>query len=85
MRVTKDILKDMVRKINRQLNASEEPCINGEWQVGSYYLDQAYGGNRLVRVCCTNGSVRDALETGYVSKKELFKAINIYRLGMRDE
>ena len=50
--------------------------------IGTYYLEGAYGGHKLVQIVNHGGGVRDVLGTGYVSKRELYRAIGAYLDGM---
>ena len=42
---------------------------------GTFYLEGAYGGHKLVQVINYGGGVRDVLYCGYVSKRELYHLI----------
>ena len=42
---------------------------------GTFYLEGAYGGHKLVQVINYGGGVRDVLRCGYVSKRELYHLI----------
>lgn len=49
---------------------------------GTFHLEGAYGGTRLVQIINYSGGVRDVFRCGYVSKRELYYAIHAYLDGM---
>lgn len=46
--------------------------------VGTYYLEGAYGGHKLVQIVNHGGGVRDVLRSGFVSKREAYHLIGAY-------
>lgn len=63
MRITDKDLEQCVTIINKRL------------RTDAYQLDQAYGGNKLIKRE-KSGGYRDQLSTGYVTKKELYLAMS---------
>ena len=73
--ITRDALTRRVEKINDMMAVFE----TGD----CYELDGAYGGWRL-EVIRLNGNVSDVLGTGYVSKRQLFEAMEHFITGMTE-
>ena len=92
-RYTMRDLEGLVDRLNRTTGAESEPYrdateaekaagFGGVGNVGTYYLMGAYGGHKLVQITNYGGGVRDVLGTGYVSKRELYRAISAYLDGI---
>jgi len=92
-RYTMRDLEGLVDRLNREVGA--EPKAHRDAteaekaagfalvsNVGTYYLMGAYGGTKLVQITNYGGGVRDVLGTGYVSKRELYRAISAYLDGI---
>ncbi len=63
MRITDKDLEQCVTIINKRL------------KTDAYQLNQAYGGNKLIKRE-NNGGFSNQLSTGYVTKKELYFAMS---------
>lgn len=79
-RVTLSRLEAIVQRINKMLDCPETPYTkidDGRYRanVGNYHLSQAYGGVALHQMCSDGGGVRDVLNLGHVSKRELEAAM----------
>ncbi len=92
-RYTMRDLEGLVDRLNREVGAEPKPYrdateaekaagFHGVGNVGTYYLMGAYGGHKLVQITNYGGGVRDVLGTGYVSKRELYRAISAYLDGI---
>ena len=92
-RYTMRDLEGLVDRLNRTTGAESEPYrdateaekaagFGGVGNVGTYYLMGAYGGHKLVQITNYGGGVRDVLGTGYVSKRELYRAVSAYLDGI---
>jgi hypothetical protein len=92
-RYTMKDLEGLVDRLNRTTGAESEPYrdateaekaagFGGVGNVGTYYLMGAYGGHKLVQITNYGGGVRDVLGTGYVSKRELYRAVSAYLDGI---
>lgn len=68
MRIVQKDLEKLVSRINQIKGHGENPAYN---RPGSFHLDFAYGGVKLVRV--SNGGGETEISTlGYSSKKDLW-------------
>jgi hypothetical protein len=92
-RYTMRDLEGLVDRLNRTTGAESEPYrdateaekeagFGGVGNIGTYYLMGAYGGHKLVQITNYGGGVRDVLGTGYVSKRELYRAVSAYLDGI---
>lgn len=83
----------LVDRLNREVGAEPKPYrdateaekaagFHGVGNIGTYYVEGAYGGHKLVQITNYSGGVRDVLGTGYVSKRELYRAIGAYLDGI---
>lgn len=81
MRVSIKDLEFLVKRIN-QVSGSPETYGQRDSlnkftaNVGHYYLDQAYGGNKLVRTDNESGGIREISSGGFITKKELYNQIH---------
>tara|TARA_R110002020_G_scaffold406189_1_gene616204 strand:- start:643 stop:945 length:303 start_codon:yes stop_codon:yes gene_type:complete len=76
-RVSMGQLKRLVERLNITKGYSVKPYEtdhNGKFtaNVGTYYVQQAYGGYRLEQICNTSGGARDISHRG--TKKEVYLA-----------
>ncbi len=94
-RITDRELDAIAARLNRMTGSPlatyvREPWVNNEGtvsyrmvaQVGNFYIDHAYGGVQLCRVCNPGGGVRDVLQSGHVPKRVLYVAAFAYIEGM---
>ena len=90
-RITHKHLDEMIRIINRRTKNAEKPYTNDENGIaqpnpGCFYLDEAYGGCKLVQMNPNGGTGEiDVLESGYVSKRELFNLMRAFDAGLQYE
>ena len=86
MRITKKQLENKVEYLNEITGNEVEPWkrIDGKniASVGTYYLDGAYGGYKLVKIVNTGGGVT-SITHGYISKRELASLIDAYISGIQ--
>jgi len=86
MRISTKDLENRVAYLNQLTNNNPEPyskkvgklCAN----IGTYYIDCAYGGCQLVQIVNNGGGVKNILHTGYTTKKDLYYNINSYIAGI---
>lgn len=92
-RYTMADLSRLVDRLNREVgaepkayrDATEEEKAAGFYAVaniGTYYLMGAYGGQKLVQITTHGGGVRDVLNVGYGSKREVYRALSAYLDGI---
>jgi hypothetical protein len=84
-RITIKDLDAIVARLNTITCNPQEPYskdINGRLRpnAGNYWIDQAYGGNKLVQIF-DDGGTRDVSNIGYASKRALFDWIDAYIKG----
>ena len=83
MRITKKQLENKVNYLNDLTGNAREPYIFGKGSnVGTYYIQGAYGGYQLQQIVNKSGGARTLLNTGYTTKKELYNNINSFLLGI---
>lgn len=88
-RVTKEHLQAVVDRINRTAGTPMDMGHRTEdgrnvAHVGHYYIDDAYGGVQLCRICNESGGVTNVLRTGHISKRELVELMHAYCYGLED-
>ena len=86
-RVTEKQLEYKVKLINQAVNAPLEPYTKNEQgqfksNIGNYHLSHAYGGVQLHKMCNDGGGVSTPLNTGYITKRELYTALNSFLTGL---
>lgn len=86
-RITQRDLDAVIKRLNNLTHSPLEPyskSITGKFtaNIGCYHLDQAYGGNKLVRMQNASGGISDVLSTGFVSKRELYNHIQSFIRGI---
>lgn len=90
-RITKAQLESLVDSINQATGSPMHAYskhggggkpIKYKANVGNYHLDSAYGGHKLVRMDNESGGIRDVLSTGFVSKRELYQAMQSFLRGL---
>ena len=69
-----------VEKLNTLLGFPAKPEYS---TVGSFSLDWAYGGVRLIRYTSENGTEMDPVGLGYGSKKETLDRIQAFTHGIQ--
>jgi hypothetical protein len=84
-RITTKDLEAIVVRLNTITCNPQEPYskdINGRLRpnAGNYWIDQAYGGNKLVQMGDDSGT-RDVSTIGYAPKRDLFDWIDAYIKG----
>lgn len=86
-KITMNNLTNLIRHLNRVTKNPEEPYTKGHdgkftANIGSYHLDAAYGGYKLVQMHSAGGGITDTLNTGFVPKRTLFNAIHLFLRGI---
>lgn len=85
MRVNKQMLENRVKYLNELTNNPIEPYTkeDGKFKanIGSYHLDSAYGGVRLVKMYNEAGAI-DPVFNEYESKRRALELIDAYILGI---
>lgn len=81
MRITQRALEISIERLNTAQGKNVKPYTRtpeGQFKanIGSYVLDQAYGGNELQRIANEDGSITVISLGGYVTKKELYYQIH---------
>jgi len=83
MSITIKDLENRVNYLNRITNSPNESYSkDNKANIGNFYLSGAYGGYQLERICNSSGGCDVVLSTGYVSKKELYYAVNNFINGI---
>lgn len=85
-RITKNELETLAKRINRAAGENVEAVSrddDGEfhWNIGTYFIDSAYGGVKLQRVTSDGGGVT-SISSGYVTKRELYKFMHAFLSGL---
>ena len=85
MKVTNSDLESLVDRINEATgNKKEAWDKTGERSkanVGTYYIDGAYGGVMLAQMVNVGGGIDTISRDGYGTKKELYTFMTAYLLG----
>ena len=73
-RITEKKLEALVKIINEDKGMPTKAFSGGRWNIGTYYIDYAYGGVALYQVVNESGGVSDLF--GYhMPKRELYNRI----------
>ena len=76
-RITEKNLEAMVKIVNEVKGVPTEAFSDGRWNIGTCYIDHAYGGVALYQVINESGGVSDLF--GYhMPKRELYNRMNGY-------
>ena len=59
MRITSKHLDTQVQQLNNMLNQNPDPYTNNKANIGTYYIDSAYGAYRVVRLVSESGGIED--------------------------
>lgn len=86
-RITERDLKGAIKTLNR-ITGNPEANYRREGDklianIGSYYLEMAYGGNKLVQIVNEGGGIRE-ITHGFIPKRELYHQIWAYIKGIED-
>ena len=87
-RITIKQLENLVFRLNESTNNNPTPWSTNKAgkltaNIGSYYLDGAYGGWTLAQICNENGGITHPISCGFVSKREIYNLINAYMKGVQ--
>lgn len=88
MRITQKDLEAVVARLNTITNSPQEPYVKDSKtgkltaQIGNYHLSYAYGGVSLHRMANNGGGVTDVLNSGHISKKDLYSLMQAFIKGM---
>ena len=85
-RITMRDLEGAVSLLNKLTDQPATPWSkdgNGKMEanIGNYHLSGAYGGWQVHRMVGEGGGVTTPLQTGYVSKREVYNAIHAFIRG----
>lgn len=88
VRINESDLRKVVDRINRATNNPMEQYTEkaGEFihNAGNYHLDSAYGGHKLEQ-SLPDGGIRNVLDCGYETKRELYGLMFAYLNGLIDK
>lgn len=87
MRITNKDLEAVVNRINDITNSPKESYVknaDGKFiaQIDNYHLSFAYGGVSLQRMHNISGGVSTPINSGHVSKRELYNLMQAYINGL---
>lgn len=87
--ITKKDLEAVVNRINLITNSPLESYTktkDGKFKanIGNYHLSGAYGGWCLHRMQNVGGGISTPINSGYVSKRELYSLMQAYINGLQD-
>lgn len=71
-------LQDQVNRINAELGFKPEDIIK-RYTIGTYILDSAYGGHRIIKVLSEGGEIMPVSGiSGFYTKRELYNKIRFF-------
>ena len=77
--ITESQLKERIAELNQSLGFDPQQCESG-YIVGSYRLDSAYGGHRMVKVLSKYGGIESLNGiSGFYTKRELWEKIRFFQ------
>ena len=85
-RITIENLNNLIDTLNNVTKNPSEPYARNSdgqvvAQVGNFHIDHAYGGVALHQMV-NGGGIRDVLNSGHVSKKELHQRMRAFLNGI---
>ena len=88
-KMTRSKLDARIDYLNRLTGSPIEPYskdTDGNWIAnhGKFHIEGAYGGYKLARMAGLNGCSQDPLNTGYVSMRALYDAMDCYIRALED-
>ena len=86
-RITNKDLVDACKRINQITGANPEPYTKGSdgkyrANIGTYYIDGAYGGKALHKMVSEGGGVSDVFGCGHITKRELYERMHAFIRGI---
>lgn len=81
-RITDNDLKVLCTRLNKLTGSPEAHFTDGKINVGNFHIISAYGGVKLARTVNDKGGVISVLDTGYVSKRELYYMMRAFIAGI---
>jgi hypothetical protein len=88
-RITVKNLERLCEHLNKVTENKTAPWVQGEdgrnrANIGTFYIDGAYGGWSLSQLVNESGGARNVLSIGHVPARELFNLMHAYLRGMED-
>lgn len=84
-RITINHLRRQVENLNRLTgNPATELTPDRKWNIGTYRIDQAYGGYSLEQIANASGGVHDVFSRGHMPARELHGLIRAYVAGLQE-
>ena len=88
-RITTAQLENLVKRINERTGSPLTTYTKNKdgatrANIGNYYLDWAYGGVKLDRVCNEGGGVNSISNAGFGTKRELYNWMQAFLMGLSD-
>jgi hypothetical protein len=88
-RMTRAKVEALIGRLNAATNSPAEPYTknpDGTYTAnpGNFHLEGAYGGHKLARMATPTGGSSDPLNTGFVSWRVLYDAIDNYMRAIDD-
>ena len=85
-RITNKDLVDACKRINQIMGANPKPYTRdseGKYRanIGTYYIDGAYGGFSLFKMVSEGGGVNDVFGYGHITKRELYERMQAFIRG----
>lgn len=88
-RMTRAKVVAKIAQLNAMTGSPAEPYTKGAdgkftANPGNFHLEGAYGGHKLARIANPSGGSSDPLNTGFVSWRKLYDAIDNYMRALED-
>ena len=89
-RITENDLRVVCNRINVITGSPREPYVRDSRGVlvaciGNYHISSAYGGVCLQRMQTEGGGVDTPINSGYVTKRELYNLMHAYIQGLENQ
>lgn len=82
-RITDKDLNDIVQSINEATGHPHGARHEGKRVAGAYMLDQAYGGNKLMRVCPNGRGIENPIGcAGFDTKRKCLELMTSFLYGL---
>ena len=85
-RITQKDLESLVKIVNKTTGHAPEPYTQKDGKftanIGTYLLDYAYGGVKLVQLVSDGGGITTISSGGYGTKRELYNWLRAFLAGL---
>ena len=82
-RITRAMLESKAATINSLLEKPADCLSGGQWCIGNFHIDGAYGGYALHQVANDAGGTHDVFWSGHMTARQLFDRMTSFISGIQ--